>query len=52
MKNEGVREAGQCSKMVRTVAVDVCLLFNVAVIFSLKFPVCKAQIIGDEHENR
>ncbi len=36
----------------RTVAIDVCLHFNVAVVLSSKFPVCKAQLIGDWYENR
>ncbi len=37
-----------------TVAIDVCLIFNVAVVFFnvFLFPVCKAQLIGDWLENR
>jgi hypothetical protein len=38
MKNEGVREAGKCSKVVyRTVAIDVCLFFYEAVVFSATY---------------
>ncbi len=37
MKNEGGREAGKCSKMVQDVAIYVCLLFNLVLIFSLKY---------------
>jgi hypothetical protein len=37
MKNEGGWGAGKCSKMVLTVAIDVYLLFNVAVVFSSKY---------------
>jgi hypothetical protein len=33
MKNEGGREAGKCS----TVAIDVCLLFYEAVVFSATY---------------
>jgi hypothetical protein len=33
MKKEGDREAGYCLGY-RTVAIDVCLVFNVAVVFS------------------
>jgi hypothetical protein len=36
-------------------AIDVCLLINVAVVFFFKafpFPVPKAQLIGDWDENR
>jgi hypothetical protein len=34
MKREGGREAGYCSKMLSDLGDDVCLLFNVAVVFS------------------
>jgi hypothetical protein len=55
MKNEGGREAGKCSKMIPdggdrclfTFLSSPCLFFNV-----FPFPVCKAQLIGDKHENR
>ena len=38
MKNERGREAGKCSKMVpsMTVAIDICLLFYLVVVLSLK----------------
>jgi hypothetical protein len=51
----GVGELASVRRWFRTVAIDVCLLFNVAVVFSLKyfrFLFCKAQIIGDWYENR
>ncbi len=55
MKNEGVREAGKCSKKVldpgdRCLFIFLCsrwFFFNI-----FPFPVCKAQLIGDWHENR
>ncbi len=53
MKNEGGWEAGKCSKVVPDVAIDVCLSFYEAVVFSVfPFPVCRAQLIGDWYENR
>jgi hypothetical protein len=36
MKKEGGREAGYCGIGYRTVAIDVCLLFNV-VVFSATY---------------
>jgi hypothetical protein len=38
----------------QTMAIDVCLLFNVAVVFFnvFQFPLCKAKLIGDWYENR
>ncbi len=50
MKNEGDREAGNCSKMVPdrgdrclfTFISSRCVFFNV-----FPFPVCKAQLIDD-----
>ncbi len=55
MKKEGGQEAGKCSKMVPdrgdrclfTFQSSPCLFFKV-----FPFPVCKAQLIGDQHENR
>jgi hypothetical protein len=37
MKNEGDREAGKCSKMVQDLAIDVCLLFCLVVVFYLMY---------------
>jgi hypothetical protein len=55
MKNEGDQEAGMCSKMVPDLA-DRCLftfLSSRSVFLNVfLFPVCKAQLIGDLHENR
>ncbi len=55
MKKERGREAGKCSEMVPdrgdrclfTLQCSRRLFFNI-----LLFPVCKAQLIGDWHENR
>jgi hypothetical protein len=55
MKNEVAREAGKYSKMVPdrgdrylfTFLTSRRLFFKV-----FPFPVCKAQLIGDKHENR
>ncbi len=55
MKKEGGREASYCSKMILTVAIDVCLLFNVAIVFSenyFRFLFVMPQLIGDCPENR
>jgi hypothetical protein len=46
----GVGKLPSVRRWFRTVAIDVCLLFNVAVVFSFEvfpFSVCKAQIIGN-----
>jgi hypothetical protein len=55
MKNEGGREAGKCSKVVLDRS-DLCLFTfqcNRRLFFNIfPFPVCKAQLIGDWHENR
>jgi hypothetical protein len=55
MKKEVGREAGKCSKMVPDRG-DRCLFtFQSSPRLFLKvfpFPVCKAQLIGDLHENR
>jgi hypothetical protein len=37
MKRKGGREAGFCLKMVSDVAINVYLLFNVAIVFSSKY---------------
>jgi hypothetical protein len=37
MKNEEVGKLASIRRWFRTVAIDVCLLFNVAVVFSLKY---------------
>jgi hypothetical protein len=55
MKNEGAQEAGYCSKMVsdrgdRCLFAFLCCLHLVFNAFP--FPLCKAQLIGDWHENR
>ncbi len=40
----------------QTMAINVCLLFNVAVVVRFfnvfPFPLCKAQLLGDWYENR
>jgi hypothetical protein len=36
MKNEGVGKLASVRRWFRTVAIDVCLIFNVAVVFYLK----------------
>ena len=55
MKNKGGREAGKCSKVVPDRG-DRCLfifLWNRHLFCNIfPFPVCKAQLIGDWHENR
>ena len=56
MKNEGVREAGKCSKMVPDRG-DRCLFTflssNRLFFNAFPFPVsCKDQLIGNWHENR
>jgi hypothetical protein len=49
----GVGKLASVRRWYRTVTIDVCILFNVVVVFLLfPFPVCKAQLIGDWHENR
>jgi hypothetical protein len=53
MKNEGGQEAGYCQRRFWTVAMNVCLLFNIVVVFSsifFPFLLCKAQLIGNRHE--
>ncbi len=37
MKNEGVGRLATVQRWFRTVVIDVCLLFNVAVVFSSKY---------------
>jgi hypothetical protein len=37
MKNEGVGKLGSVRRWFRTVAIDVCLFFNVAVVCSSKY---------------
>jgi hypothetical protein len=37
MKNEGSQEAASARRWFWTVAIDVCLFFNVAVVFSSKY---------------
>jgi hypothetical protein len=37
MKNEGGREAGNFRRLYRTVAMDVCLFFYEAVVFSATY---------------
>jgi hypothetical protein len=55
MKNEGGRESGKCSQMVPD-SGDRCLftfLSSRRVFLNVfLFPFCKAQLIGDKHENR
>jgi hypothetical protein len=54
MKNEGGWKAGSCSKVVPDRG-DRCLFtfrFSRSLFFNVfPFPVCKAQLIGDWHEN-
>ncbi len=52
MKTEGVKKQATVRIWFRTVAIDVCLMFNVAVVFSSTEIVCKAQLIGGWLENR
>jgi hypothetical protein len=57
MKNEGGQKDGYCSKMVLTVAINVCLLFNVLMLSSsflkrISVSLCKAELIGNWHKNR
>ncbi len=52
----GVGRLASVRRWFQTEAIDVCLLFNVAVLFSsnyseFPFPVCKAQFIDDWLEN-
>jgi hypothetical protein len=55
MKNQGGQEAGNGSKMVSDRG-DRCMfafLFCCHLFFNVfPFPFCKAQLIGDWHENR
>jgi hypothetical protein len=37
MKKEGVEKLASVLRWYRTVAVDVCLLFNLILVFSLKY---------------
>ncbi len=37
MKNEGVGKLASVRRWFRTVAIDICLIFNVAVVFSSKY---------------
>jgi hypothetical protein len=37
MKNEGLGRLATVQRWYRTVAINVCLLFNVAVVFSSKY---------------
>jgi hypothetical protein len=51
----GVEKLASVRRWFWTVAIDVCLIFNVAAVFSSKyfrFLVCTAQFIGDWLENR
>jgi hypothetical protein len=51
MKREGDWEA---QRRLRTVAIDVCLLFNFVVVFSstnFRFRFVKTSLLGDWYEN-
>jgi hypothetical protein len=51
----GVEKLASVRRLYRTVAIDVCLFFYEAIVFSetyFRFLLCKAQLIGDWYENR
>ncbi len=55
MKREGVEKQATARIWFWTMAIDVCLIFNVGrrLFFNVfPFPVCKAQLIGDWLANR